>query len=265
MAISALISLVLLLLCSCNVTGDAEQNRGRTVNSVNHRGYIDAPENTLAAFRMSKQMGFDFVECDVRFTKDGVAVLLHDRYVNRTSNGSGKLSDMTFEQARTLDFGSWKSKQYVGERIPTFEEFIDLCVELELHPYVEIKNGATLAQAGQLFEAVKAANISVTWIARDIEYLSELHKLGSCDRLGLLLDVITDKAVQSMLSIDRKLTFINANYSFLTRSGIDLCKRNSIPLEVWTIDNTDTITHIDSYVSGITSNKYNAQQLFDNI
>lgn len=265
LAILACFTLVLLLLCACNVSGDAELNRNRAINSVNHRGYADAPENTLAAFRMSKQKGFEMVECDVRFTSDNVAVLLHDSYVNRTSNGSGRISNMTFEQARKLDFGSWKNADYVDEMIPSFQEFVDLCVELELHPYVEIKNGATLSQVGQLAAIVDAADIPVTWIARNIEYLSELHKLRASDRLGLLVDIITEKSIKSMLAIDNELTFINANYSFLSRGKIDLCKHFNMPLEVWTVDNEDTITHIDSYVSGVTSNKYNAQKLFKKI
>lgn len=264
LAIPVCLVLVLLLLCSCG-TGSIADNRGREINAVNHRGYYSAPENTLAAFRLSKEMGFDMVECDVRFTEDNVAVLLHDKTVNRTSNGSGRIANMTFEQARTLDFGSWKGAEYKGEHIPTFSEFIDLCVELQLHPYVEVKNGATAEQIASLVQIVDAANTAVTWIARDVDYLSQFHKLRSCDRLGLLVDVITKKAVQSLLAIDKNLTFINANYHFLIDSKILLCQRNSVPLELWTLDNRYTITHIDIYVSGITSNKYNAQILFEQI
>lgn len=263
-AIWAFAALVLLLLCSC-ATGNSEANRARQINSVNHRGYFTAPENTLSAFRLSKQMGFDMVECDVRFTKDNVAVLLHDRTVNRTSNGSGRIAKMTLEQVRKLDFGRWKGDEYVGEVIPTFDEFIDLCVELQLHPYVEIKNGASIEQVGQLAQIVTDAKLSVTWIARNIDYLVELHKLRSNDRLGLLVDLITGKAVESLLEIDTNLTFVNANYRLLTRAKIKLCKQNKVPLEIWTVDNTHTITHIDVYISGITSNKHNAQTLFERI
>lgn len=73
---------------------DSEYN----VLAVNHRGYSkDAPENTIPAYIMSKQKGFNYVECDVAFTKDGVAVLLHDSTIDRTSNGSGSISSMTYE------------------------------------------------------------------------------------------------------------------------------------------------------------------------
>lgn len=264
-AILACLALVLLLLCSCRAPRSPESNRNRAVNSVNHRGFADAPENTLSAFAMSKQKGFAMVECDVRFTKDDVAVLLHDARVNRTSDGNGKISNITYEQALKLDFGSWKSDEYINEKIPTFSEFIDLCVELELHPYVEIKNGATARQIVSLVKKVDSSGIAVTWIARNIDYLAQLRELRPRDRLGLLVDIVTSKAIDSMLNISSDLTFINANYTFLSDGKINLCKEKNIPLEVWTVDDISTITHIDSYISGVTSNKYNAEELFKNL
>lgn len=265
LAILACITLVLLLLCSCCTTSDGDVNRNRQINAVNHRGYFDAPENTLSAFRLSKEMGFDMVECDVRFTKDNVAILLHDSSVARTSDGSGRIRNKTYAEVSQLDFGSWKGDKYKGERIPTFEMFVDLCVELSLHPYVEVKNGATDEQVESLVQVVDAANIPVTWIARNVDYLVILHKLRPDDRLGLLVDFVTAKAVQSMSNISKDLCFIDANYLFLANSKIRLCERSNIPLEVWTLDNRYTITHIDFYISGITSNKLNAQTLFEKI
>ena len=64
------------------------------------------------------------VSCDVSFTSDGVAVLLHDDQIDRTSDGTGNISEMTLAQVKEFDFGSWKSAAYADEEIPTFEEFI---------------------------------------------------------------------------------------------------------------------------------------------
>ncbi len=64
------------------------------------------PENTLAGIRRAKVEGASAVEVDLAFTKDGIPVLLHDKTVDRTSNGSGKLSELTFEEVRKLDFGN---------------------------------------------------------------------------------------------------------------------------------------------------------------
>ena len=71
---------------------------------VVHRGGI--PENTLTAIRSSKEEGACGVEVDVMLTRDGHCVLLHDETVDRTSNGSGRVSEMTLEELRALDFGS---------------------------------------------------------------------------------------------------------------------------------------------------------------
>lgn len=87
---------------------------------VSHRGYnAIAPENTMSAFQKSYEYGYKYVETDVTFTADGVPVLLHDDSIDRTSNGSGKIASLTYEYVRTLDFGSWKSEEYVGEKIPS--------------------------------------------------------------------------------------------------------------------------------------------------
>ena len=63
------------------------------------------PENSLAGIKRAKLEGASAVEVDLAFTKDGIPVLLHDKTVDRTSNGSGKISQLTFEEVRKLDFG----------------------------------------------------------------------------------------------------------------------------------------------------------------
>jgi len=88
-----------------------------------HRGAMEThPENTLAAFKEAIRLGAHMIEFDVRLTKDGKLVILHDKTVDRTSNGTGPVSDLTFEQVRKLDVGSWKDKKFVGEKIPTLDE-----------------------------------------------------------------------------------------------------------------------------------------------
>jgi glycerophosphoryl diester phosphodiesterase len=75
---------------------------------VAHRGASgERPEHTLAAYELALQEGADGVECDVRLTRDGHLVCVHDRRVDRTSNGSGLVSEMTLAQLRELDYGTW--------------------------------------------------------------------------------------------------------------------------------------------------------------
>ncbi|MGI6543014.1 MAG: glycerophosphodiester phosphodiesterase [Limnochordia bacterium] len=90
---------------------------------IAHRGFSAiAPENTLLAFQKARDVGADGIEIDVHLTGDGEVVVLHDEKVNRTTNGSGYVGDMTLAQVQELDAGSWFSAEAAGQRIPTLEQ-----------------------------------------------------------------------------------------------------------------------------------------------
>lgn len=80
-----------------------------------------APENTLAAIRLGQSLGYEAHEFDVKLSRDGVAMLLHDDTVDRTTNGRGRACDFTWSELSALDAGAWHSDAFRGERIPTFE------------------------------------------------------------------------------------------------------------------------------------------------
>jgi len=97
------------------------------VLAVGHRGTVHlAPENTLAAFRKAIELGVDLVEIDVRETKDGHLVIMHDATVDRTTDGKGRVSDLTLEEIKRLDAGSWFSPKFAGERVPTLDEALSV-------------------------------------------------------------------------------------------------------------------------------------------
>jgi glycerophosphoryl diester phosphodiesterase len=107
---------------------------------VAHRGGMPGmPENTLAAFHRSNDVA-DYVEYDVRSTKDGQLVVIHDSDVDRTTNGKGNVADLTLAQIRQLDAGSWAGALYAGEKIPTAEEAI-AAIQTEAAPFMERKTG----------------------------------------------------------------------------------------------------------------------------
>ena len=104
---------------------------------IAHRG--GQPENTLAAFERAKKDGASAVEVDLEITKDGHGVLLHDASVDRTSNGTGWVKDMSLDQLKKLDFGVKFGAEFSGERIPTLHEAVDKCRQLDLHMFLEVK------------------------------------------------------------------------------------------------------------------------------
>ena len=91
-----------------------------------HRGdRLHYPENTMPAMISAVEMGCDAIETDVRRTRDGHLILIHDRDVARTTNGQGKVDEMTLEEIRALDAGAWKDPAFAGTKIPTVEEFLE--------------------------------------------------------------------------------------------------------------------------------------------
>lgn len=93
---------------------------------LGHRGASAyAPENTLAAFHLARELGADGIELDVQLTRDRVPVVIHDDDVDRTTDGKGRVSGMTVAEITRLDAGSWKSDEYRGEPIPTLAQVFD--------------------------------------------------------------------------------------------------------------------------------------------
>ena len=119
---------------------------------VCHRGANNlAPENTRPAALMTFEQGFDWLELDVRESADGELFVIHDKSVDRTTNGKGAVADHSANDLRTLDAGSWFDDKFEGTQIPTFEEIIDLTKAHGKKLYVEIKD-ATPAKIVDLIE-----------------------------------------------------------------------------------------------------------------
>jgi glycerophosphoryl diester phosphodiesterase len=150
-----------------------------------HRGFKFAyPENTLLAFQKALELGVDMLEFDLRLSKDKVVMVIHDETLERTTNGSGKMSDYRLAELQQLDAGGWYGKQFEGLKIPTFGE---LCKLLQPYPEVllnvEIKKDvyakettdmaiATLNEYGYLSRCV-----FTSFDAEIIAYIHDTYKL----------------------------------------------------------------------------------------
>ena len=235
---------------------------------ISHRGFSsEAPENTLPAYRLSKEKGYSYVETDVQFTKDQVAVCLHDKEINRTArlmdgralNRRVRISDITYEQARTYDYGSWKSEKYKGTPILTFEQFIRTCDGLALHPYVELK--APAFDSDEKFRrvadiiAANDMNEKVTFISFKYEYLEKMRALCPSARLGFLYDRRSRLDMKRLLKLKNpeNEVFVDAEVSAFRRI-LRTCRENDVPLEVWTVDDVHDLDNMDRYISGVTTN-----------
>lgn len=159
-----------------------------------HRGFSEVyPENTLLAIEKGFEAGADRVEVDLALTSDGEIVLMHDRTIERTTDGEGITDFMSVEELKAFDAGSWKDPRYAGERIPTLDEALDLANgrgELNLEIKVNNRSGTSvrrlIATAVSKVEAHDAVD-RVIFSSFDFEALQEVRRLNPELRV-LLID-----------------------------------------------------------------------------
>jgi glycerophosphoryl diester phosphodiesterase len=122
---------------------------------IGHRGAAgEAPENTLTSFPLALEQGADMLELDVHLTKDSEIIVCHDETVNRTTNGSGAITDLAMDELQRLDAGSWFHERFAGERLPTLQqvfEQVPACIKIN----VEVKCLYSPALSDRLRELVQ--------------------------------------------------------------------------------------------------------------
>lgn len=107
---------------------------------IGHRGAkAYAPENTLASLHTAADLGVEWVEVDVKLTKDGVAILFHDDELGRCTSGSGLVKDTDWATIQELDAGSWFGESFLDEKIPTLEDALNVILERGMGVNLEIK------------------------------------------------------------------------------------------------------------------------------
>ena len=132
---------------------------------VAHRGNSSvAPENTLAALESAWRVGADVIEIDLQLTADGVAVVIHDETVDRTTDGAGRVDQLTGAQVADLDAGSWFADHFGGQRVPTVQDLLGFFVA---HPGICL-----------------LAELKGTWRAADVRHVTEAIDLAGQLRLG---------------------------------------------------------------------------------
>jgi glycerophosphoryl diester phosphodiesterase len=156
------------------------------LHRVAHRGYCAvAPENTMPALTAAVLGGATYLEFDVRTTADGVPVVIHDRTVDRTTDGSGHVWDLTVDEIRALDAGSWFAPAYAGARVPLLAEVLDLPSPALL---LEIKPPASLEEVKRVVGMVAERGLDRKTIVQsfDPEVVRMVRDAAPHLRRGLL-------------------------------------------------------------------------------
>ncbi|MHC1695130.1 MAG: glycerophosphodiester phosphodiesterase [Eubacteriales bacterium] len=226
------------------------------VRWISHRGHSSAPENTLSAFRLAEKKGFRYVECDVRFTSDMIPVLIHDSSVTRTSDGSGLVGEYTFNRLQKFDFGRRKASRFKGERIPSFDSFLELCARLGLHPYIDLKE-LDEKKALILYEITAKHGMvyNVSWLGPP-ETLMLIRNVIPTARLGIIVkqsDPLEIGRAVDMLKTAANTVFLDIQYKLVDVSLANWCREKGVELEAWGVRNmSEARSLIAMGVTGIT-------------
>ncbi len=216
-----------------------------------HRGYSAVyPENTLLAFRQAVEAGADGIELDAKMTKDKVVVVMHDSSVDRTTNGSGNISDMTLEEIKKLDAGSWKGAAFENEPVPTLED-VFAAIGSKVKINVEMTN----------YEGTFTNELAIAVAALIRKYSLENSIIISSFRFNNLVamkdlipnipcGLLAHKGISGFYSRNFLVhsLYVDALHPHLNDTTAHLLKREhqcGRKVRVWTVDNGSDILDLD--------------------
>jgi glycerophosphoryl diester phosphodiesterase len=229
------------------VESHAARGSGKLL-TVAHRGASGyAPENTIAAFHKAVELKADFFELDVQMSKDGELVLIHDTSVDRTTDGSGEVGDLTFEELRGLDAGSWFSPEYAGEQIPTFGEALDhfrgkigFLIEIKapwLYPGIELKVADELIKHNMHLPS----NGNVILQSFDHTSVQRFHAILPKVPVGVLTSQAQELTEAKLQEFATYADYVNQSLNLVTKHAVDQIHALDMDIYVWTLRNATLV------------------------
>lgn len=223
---------------------------------IGHRGAAaHAPENTLAGLRAAAALGVTMVEVDVKLTADGVPVLMHDEWLDRTTDGAGAVRATPWADIRRLDAGSRFGSGFAGEPVPSLEQALDLALSLGLAVDLEIKpcrgrEAETACKAIEVARAFWPADRSAPLISSfSARSLAAAAQAAPGWPRGLLIG----RPYRSWWRIARRLgaALVGIDHRYVTIRRVEYCRAQGLPLLAYTVN--DPIRARTVYNFGIRS------------
>lgn len=222
---------------------------------IAHRGNPEvAPENTLPAFLAATDAGAQYFEIDLRLSKDGVPVVIHDKTVDRTTDGEGAVVEMTIDDLRELDAGAWFSDSFTGTAIPVLDEVLAHAAASATHIVIEYKGSWSEADVRTTVEMIDAAGLSGKVITQSFnkKTVANVAKAAA----GLPVGWLTQKINASIVATAQKIGADAVNPRHATPHSVALAHESGLGVFVWTHDaDTDWEELTAMGVDGIITNR----------
>ncbi|BEP28871.1 glycerophosphodiester phosphodiesterase [Helicovermis profundi] len=205
-----------------------------------HRGStFEAPENTISAIKKAIENGADFVEFDVRETKDHKVILLHDGTFKRTTGLDKAPYELTLKEIQKLDAGSFFSREYAGEKIPTLEEVIDYAkgkIKLNIEIKTDPNSVNLVKEVAKIIEDKKMINSCVV-TSLDYDALLEIKEINPKIKTGYIIFVAIGDL--SKLNVD----FYSIEESYVTDTIVENAHKSGRGVYIWTINSEESMNN----------------------
>lgn len=225
--------------------------------NIAHRGASGhAPENTLAAFALAREMGADAIETDLRLTRDGVVVAMHDSDLQRTTGAGGLVAGMTAAELRELDAAArWQgAARFPKQAIPTLGQVLQIAREKSLRCYLEIKatrDGATERAVAEALRTGGAARHAV--ISFDEEVLRRMRQIEPALTIGLLTETHGAEGLDRAEALGARQFLPREDC--VTEELVAAAQERQFSVIVWTVDEpARMLALIKMGVAGIITN-----------
>jgi len=213
---------------------------------IAHRGASSiAPENTLVAFTKAIEFGAHIIELDVHQTKDSHLVVIHDGTVDRTTDGKGRVSDLTVAEVRTLDAGSWFSPEFAGEKVPLLEEVFDTIPD-SVSLLIEIKQGSDTYPGieERVVRLVRSRNAAARVILKSFDdaVLNRLQMLApEISRLKIIImqipviNVIIERGLHVGNILEYDVQYLQVHWFGISKSFVEKAHRKGYKVFAWDV------------------------------
>lgn len=221
---------------------------------IGHRGAMgEAPENTLASFRKAMDQQCDLIELDIHLTCDGHVVVCHDETLDRTTDRSGAIGELTLEEIRQADAGSWFDPAYAGERIPLLQEVLEL-VPAEIGLNIELKQ----SYGGRMEDAVlrllrdNERLDSVLFSSYDHKLLYRIKQKAPEARISLVYDFKPLHPVRLIHDFGLDVFSVSLYHGMVEQEDVETIHGDAKRVLVWTVNQEPAMRGmLDCGVSGI--------------
>lgn len=216
---------------------------------VAHRGFSSKyPENTLLSFKKAVELGSDAIELDVRETKDGKIVVIHDEKVDRTTDGTGYVEKLTYKEIKKLDTGKWKGK-FKNVKVPLLKNVFEEIGNV-IHFFIEIKK-ADIKKVIEIIYKYKMEN-NITICSFNTKYLVKTRKIAPEIPVALITASFPEKI--SFL-IKNGIQMVNILHSEINEERFLHLTKKGLLTTVWTVDKKEEMRkYINMGISVITTN-----------